>query len=214
MFASPVALIVGICICYIIGLGVYRLWLSPIASFPGPKLAALTGWYEFYYDVIFNGSYLYKIEEMHRQFGPIVRINPAELSINDPQFYSQIYVTANVRRTEKYAALTEGVNMNGAHTFTPSHDLHRRRRQPLDPFFSKTGIIALEPMLKDSICRLCERLEGFKNSSAVIRLDHAFFAMTGDVISRISYDEHQSLVEDPDFSPFWFASIQRCLDFE
>lgn len=69
MFTNAVALIAVICICYIIGLGVYRLWLSPIASFPGPKLAALTGWYEFYYDVIFNGSYLYKIEEMHRQFG-------------------------------------------------------------------------------------------------------------------------------------------------
>lgn len=69
MFINPVAVIAVICVGYIIGLGVYRLWLSPIASFPGPKLAALTGWYECYYDVICNGSYLYKIEKMHRQFG-------------------------------------------------------------------------------------------------------------------------------------------------
>lgn len=69
MFTSPVAVIAVVCLSYIIVLGVYRLWLSPIASFPGPKLAALTGWYEFYYDVILNGSYFHQIEEMHRQFG-------------------------------------------------------------------------------------------------------------------------------------------------
>lgn len=49
----------------------------------------------------------------HFPVGPIVRINPAELSINDPEFYSEVYVTANVRRTDKYAAFTEGVNLNG-----------------------------------------------------------------------------------------------------
>lgn len=153
--------------------------------------------------------------------GPIVRVNPAELSINDPDFYSEVYVTANVRRTDKYAAHTEGVNINGvqhpsnnepssrtliqigSHTFTASHDLHRRRRQPLDPFFSKIGVVGLEPRLRECVCRLCERIEEFKNSSAIIRLDHAFFALTGDIISQISHDEHQNFMEDPDFSPFW-----------
>ena len=48
---------------------VYRLYLSPIASFPGPKLAGLTLWYEFYYDVIKRGKYLFKIRELHQQYG-------------------------------------------------------------------------------------------------------------------------------------------------
>lgn len=69
MFTNPVGVIAVICVSYIIGLGVYRLWLSPIASFPGPKLAALTGWYEFYYNIILDGAYVFRIEEMHRQFG-------------------------------------------------------------------------------------------------------------------------------------------------
>lgn len=48
---------------------VYRLYLSPIAKFPGPKLAAATGWYECYYDVFKPGLYIYEIEKMHAKYG-------------------------------------------------------------------------------------------------------------------------------------------------
>jgi hypothetical protein len=54
---------------YLFGLAVYRLYLSPIAKFPGPKLAALTLWYEFYHDVVRGGQYVFKINELHDQYG-------------------------------------------------------------------------------------------------------------------------------------------------
>lgn len=56
---------------YLIGLAFYRLYWSPIAKFPGSKLAALTLWYEFYYDVIQRGRYSSKIAEMHKQYGAV-----------------------------------------------------------------------------------------------------------------------------------------------
>ena len=86
--------------CYTCYLAVLRLYLSPVASFPGPRLAALTFWYEFYYDVIKGGKYTWKIAEWHKQYGPIIRINPFEIHINDPDFYDEIYVNASKRKTE------------------------------------------------------------------------------------------------------------------
>ena len=48
---------------------IYRLYFSPLAGFPGPKIAAATGWYEFYFDVIKRGRYIYEIEKMHHKYG-------------------------------------------------------------------------------------------------------------------------------------------------
>lgn len=56
-------------ILYAIGLAVYRLFLSPLAGFPGPKIAAVTGWYEFFYDYWCNGKYIFEIEKMHQKYG-------------------------------------------------------------------------------------------------------------------------------------------------
>jgi hypothetical protein len=42
---------------------------SPLAKFPGPKLAAVTLWYDFYYGVIRNGLYIREIEKMHAKYG-------------------------------------------------------------------------------------------------------------------------------------------------
>lgn len=54
---------------YGLSLTIHRLVFSPIAKFPGPKIAAATGWYEFYYDAIKKGKYLFEIEKMHEQYG-------------------------------------------------------------------------------------------------------------------------------------------------
>ena len=52
-----------------IGLAVHRLIFSELAGFPGPKIAALTGWYEFYFDCWRNGKYIFEIEKMHQKYG-------------------------------------------------------------------------------------------------------------------------------------------------
>lgn len=49
---------------------IYRLYMTPAAKFPGPRLAALSFWYEFYYDVWpYQGQYTWKIRELHRRYG-------------------------------------------------------------------------------------------------------------------------------------------------
>lgn len=88
---------------YVLYPGSCRLYLSPVASFPGPRLAALTFWFEFYYDVIKGGKYTSKIAELHRQYGSVVRINPFQVHINDPDFYDEPFVSSSGRKTEAWS---------------------------------------------------------------------------------------------------------------
>lgn len=54
---------------YTIFLTVYRLYFSPISHIPGPKLAAATWWYEFYYQVIKGGQFFKEVARLHEQYG-------------------------------------------------------------------------------------------------------------------------------------------------
>lgn len=53
----------------LIDLSIRRLYFHPLAKFPGPKLAALTIWYEFYYDGLKRGKYIFEIKRMHEKYG-------------------------------------------------------------------------------------------------------------------------------------------------
>jgi len=58
-------LLVALCLAVVI----YRLYFHPLASFPGPRLAAATLWYETYHDAFRGGQYMWEIAKMHQTYG-------------------------------------------------------------------------------------------------------------------------------------------------
>lgn len=53
---------------------VHRLYFHPLRHFPGPKLAAITYWYEVYYDWFggpYRGRNSWNIEKLHEKYGPV-----------------------------------------------------------------------------------------------------------------------------------------------
>jgi low temperature requirement protein LtrA len=65
------SLITGLVVllAWLIILSLYRLYFGPIAQFPGPKLAALTQWYEIYYDIYLNGQFTLHVKDLHEKYG-------------------------------------------------------------------------------------------------------------------------------------------------
>lgn len=59
----------GVVVTYYATLVFYRLFIHPLARFPGPRLAAISRWYEGYYDVVLDGQYTSKIAQLHGIYG-------------------------------------------------------------------------------------------------------------------------------------------------
>jgi hypothetical protein len=71
--AHPSVFAVGLLLLYCLSLAIHRLFFSAVAKFPGPKLAALTFKYEFYFDVVKGGQYTFEIGRMHERYGQSIR---------------------------------------------------------------------------------------------------------------------------------------------
>lgn len=62
----------GLAVAYAAVLAAYRLWFHPLAAFPGPVLAAATGWYETYYDIYRRGKVIEQLELLHKIYGTLL----------------------------------------------------------------------------------------------------------------------------------------------
>ena len=90
--------------------------------------------------------------------GPIIRIAPDEVHINDVDFLDGIYGTAG-RRIEKSSKSIGGLNVPNAMGATASHDLHRKRRDAVAGIFTMKSVRAMEPLFQEKIEKLCGFLE-------------------------------------------------------
>ncbi|RDW57302.1 hypothetical protein BP5796_12752 [Coleophoma crateriformis] len=192
-------------VCYLIGGAVYRLYLSPLAKFPGPKLATLTLWYEFYYDVVKTGTYIFEIEKIHKTYGPIVRINPYELHVNDPNFYEELYAGGGKKRN-KYGWFVRvfGGIKDGA-IATVGHDLHRIRRGAINPFFSKANVRKLESgIIQAKVDKLLARMQQLEQTGQPVDLNLMYNAFTSDVIVEYAFGKSHDYLDNEDFNKNFF----------
>ncbi|KAK2768340.1 hypothetical protein FQN54_000194 [Arachnomyces sp. PD_36] len=191
---------------YVVGGVLYRLYLSPLAKFPGPKLAGATLWYEFYYDNICKGQYTFKIKELHEKYGPIIRISPYELHVNDPDFYEVLYSQHSPRN--KYYYFTKQFDLPLSAFGTEDHNVHRLRRGVMNPFFSKQRISRLEPVIQAQVQKLCERIIDFNKANAAVPISLGFSCLTTDIITEYVMTQSFHYLDAPDWLPQWPKTLQ------
>ena len=167
---------------------IYRLYLSPIAHIPGPTLAAASTLYQFYHDVVLRGRYAFHIAQLHQVYGPVIRISPHEIHVleedptaaSSPPFVDVLYTSSAAHRRDKWAFYTEVFSVPGSAMNTNPHELHRVRRQALNPFFGKASIRRLQGLIDGKVRKMVERLEELLEGGEerVVRVEHVMAAFT------------------------------------
>jgi hypothetical protein len=149
--------------------------------------------------------------------GPIVRIVPDELHIQDSQFYETLYTKAG--RVDKYDWMSGRFGCDTSVFTTAPDDLHRLRRGALNPLFSRARILDLQIIIREKIGILTERIREFQKNSKVLPLNRAFMALTGDVVMQYCFSISYDHLKLPNFEktlhePFMAASISGHLSLQ
>lgn len=186
-----------------IGLITYRLTLHPLAKFPGPRLAAATHWYEAYYELVHRGGAQFapKVRELHARYGPIVRINPAEISVDDAEFHDKLYAPQPAVR-DRHPNFSAALGTTSGSFSSPDHFLHRSRRVAYSPFFATGNVMATQDMVRakvDQMCRIVGRDDGRVN------LRSCFAAISFDSFYTWAFGHSLDLLDD-------LPKAQRCSD--
>ena len=117
--------------------------------------------------------------------GPIIRVSPWEVHVQDVEFLDDIYAPS-YRRREKYAFQTETLKVPMSVGGSMNHELHRKRREALNPFFSKRSVVALGFMISSKVDLLRASLERHVNDGTPVNLSDIYYAFAHEEVSKIS----------------------------
>ncbi|KAL4999466.1 cytochrome P450 [Aspergillus recurvatus] len=198
-FASSFLLLGLVYSVYLVGLCVYRLFLHPLAKFPGPKYAALSRWHEVYHDIYLQGKLIFWIEEQHKKYGPIVRIAPDELHILDADLWETVYTKAG--RVDKYEWMSGRFGNDTSVLTTAPDSLHRIRRNALNPFFSRQRILGLQDIIRQKLNILIKRVEEYKALNAPVPINRGFMAFSEDVIMQYCFGHDYAALDKQGWAP-------------
>ncbi|KAI1085096.1 cytochrome P450 [Whalleya microplaca] len=199
----PLSILMGTWVTFKLLTVLYNLSsLHPLSHIPGPRLARATYLPEIYYDCIKYGRYTKQIQQMHNEYGPIVRISPGEVHCNDINFVDEIYTAGN-RKRNKPQHFINGSASGESGFATMDHDIHRLRRGPVARFFTRSMITRLESDIHHLAQALCDKLLSSAYEPVDIHMAYSCFA--SDAISSYCFGESFGFLDQKSWFPNFHA---------
>ncbi|CDK29325.1 unnamed protein product [Kuraishia capsulata CBS 1993] len=184
--------------CTVVAFGVfhyilYPLYFHPLAKIPGPKLAALTQYYNHYYTWAEKRNRW--VQSLHENYGPIVRLGPDEVDISDAAYIKDIY-TGNYDKTSFYENFC---NYGSFNTFSSlGKEAHRQSRKISSKFYSKSNVTSAknQEKVRESISSTLGVMENYLGESIDVFL--LFQQMAIDTVSKFAFGKsYDPLLSDP-----------------
>ncbi|TGO60963.1 hypothetical protein BCON_0031g00410 [Botryotinia convoluta] len=150
---------------YLLIRGIYNLYFHPLSKYPGPKLAAVSNiWYAYNW---LTGKWPWKIEEMLKHYGDVVRIAPNELLFLTPQAGKDVHAT-QVKNLETFVKTDfEDLGEDGGISFEIDPVKYRDVAKKLSPAFSARNTKAKEAVLHKYIDFFVDKMKAVGGEKGV-----------------------------------------------
>ncbi|KAK3356708.1 cytochrome P450 [Lasiosphaeria hispida] len=133
---------------------------SPLRQYPGPILAKFTNLWRLYH--ITRGNFHQDVIRLHKKYGPVVRIGPNVLDVDDPALLKTVFnIKGDWKKTEYYRSSSAFVGGRIVHNLfsQDDKDKHAAEKKPVAKYYSPTGVVLLEPLVDKVIRQLCDELD-------------------------------------------------------
>lgn len=193
---------------------IYRVYFHPLSKYPGPKLYAATRIPMLI--SILNGSREKVYADLHRKYGPIVRLSHDELIFIDPDAWKDIYghgtrATPGKQPFKDLTRYGKLPNNTPSILITPEED-HARIRKIFTPAFSDRALKQQEPLFLKYINKLMSRLRESVQQKPSGKLDlvQLFNFTTFDIMGDLTFGESLHMLDTAEYDP-WVSSIFKNL---
>ncbi|EMD89153.1 hypothetical protein COCC4DRAFT_169245 [Bipolaris maydis ATCC 48331] len=202
--------LVALTVFRFIAVAVYRIYFHPLSKYPGPKLLAATR--IPVHIAVASGSRDKLYQDLHREYGPIVRVAHNELSFIDAGAWKDIHGhgtkgTAGSLPHKDPVRYPE--SLNGAPNLINSpNDVHTRQRKIFSSAFSDRALKQQEPLFLKYINQLVSVLKkGIKeNPETKFDLVRLFNFTTFDVMGDLTFGEPLHMLDNAEYDP-WVSNI-------
>lgn len=207
--SSTAVTIIAILIIRLVLRALYRITLHPLAKFPGPKLHAATRLPIL--TAINNGTIVEHVVDLHKRYGPIVRVMPDEISVIEPQAWKDVH--GYQRQTDHPIPVKHPLRYskpaNGADSIIRANDEdHQRLRRIFAPAFSDRALKAQEPLFRKYVDLLIQKLkEGIaQDPERKFDIVRAYNFTTFDIMADLTFGESLNMLENSEYDP-WVSIV-------
>lgn len=142
--------------------------------------------------------------------GPIIRISPGEVHINDPDYYETLYSINGSRNKDSW--FIESFDVAESAFATLDHRLHRPRRALIAPYFTKARVQRVQSLIHDKLQKLTTRFNEVAHSGKPLKVDVAFNCFTADVITSYTSFRAFNYLDDPHMMPIWSETVRNLVE--
>jgi cytochrome P450 len=199
----------------------YNLFFHPLSSYPGPIL-----WRAVrlpYVVRALQGQLVYDMLEMHKRYGPIVRVAPNELALAYEEVWEEVQGGTYENETPKWEAYYRVQPRQTGFIMTAPREDHSQMRRALSYGFSDRGIRDMESRMVEKLDKMLDRLLGLcggrdtvlsdrdaqgdaKLGEAVIDIAKWCNFLTFDMIGELTFGESYECLETGTYHP-WVKPI-------
>ncbi|KAK1818677.1 hypothetical protein LTR12_006862 [Friedmanniomyces endolithicus] len=177
--SNYIALIAVLIVAVVLGRIVQRRFLTPLRNVPGPFFASVTSIWLLYYDLA--GLRTTTIHDLHRKYGPIVRLAPNELSFSDEPVVNQLY---SQQTAFMKAPIYDSMSLPPLGIFSLRNKAaHSQRRSLLSHAFSQQNINDCMPIIEQKLDSLLRSFKCDTSQTVDVFLRFRLFAF--DVVGEL-----------------------------